>query len=107
MTLEQLYESPWNCMTDYPKVGYPWRASVLAKIDFENEHGVPLEAKVLTNRTRKRFWIEIKYANNNGFGSLRLYQTTTSKKKADSWIAAIRCEANGRDRRVGRGGDNA
>jgi hypothetical protein len=96
MTLKELYETPWNCMSDYPKVGYPWRAPVLAKIDFKNENGVLLEARVVTNRTRNRFWIEIKYSDNNGFGSLHLYQTTTSKKKADLWIAAIRCGVIGR-----------
>lgn len=90
MTLKELYETPWNGMKDYPKVGYPWRVLVLARIEFTNEHGVALEARVLTNRTRKRFWIEIKYPHHDGFGSLRLYQTTTSKKKADAWVAAFR-----------------
>jgi hypothetical protein len=95
MTLRELHETPWNCMRDYPKVGYPWRAPVLATIHFKNEHGVPLEARVLTNRTRNRFWIEIKYSHQGGFGSLRLYQTTTSNKKADAWVAAIQCGAQG------------
>lgn len=91
MTLRDLYETPWNCLKDYPKVGYPWRAPVLANIDFTNEHGVPFEARVMTNRTRNRFWLEIKNSNNNGFGSLHLYQTTTSKRQAGLWITAIQC----------------
>jgi hypothetical protein len=95
MTLQELYEMPWNCMTNYPNVGHPWRAPVLALVRFNNEYGVPLEARVYTNRTRNRFWLEITYTNNGGFGNLRLYLTTTSKKKADTWVAAIQCGAQG------------
>jgi hypothetical protein len=48
-----------------------------------------MTVRVLTHRTHNRYWLEIKYSNNGGGGSLRLYLTTTSQKKADSWIAAI------------------
>lgn len=89
MTLKDLYDTPWNCMTDYPKIQYPWRAPVLAQTQFNNEHEIALEARVLTNRSRNRFWIEIVYVNGGGFGNLRLYRTTTSRRKVDSWISAL------------------
>jgi hypothetical protein len=89
MTLQDLYNTPWSGVREYPNIGYPFRAKVLAENKFVNEYDVPFEAKVFTNRTNNRFWIEILNVGGGG-RSLIYYVTTTSQKKADLWVAAVK-----------------
>ena len=85
MTLQALFNTEWHCISDHPKVGYPYRAPELAACDFQNEHGVAYTARVVTNRTEKRWWLLIV-----GSGHwLRLYLTTTSPRRAAEWVTAV------------------
>lgn len=84
MTPADLLNIEWNCMTDYPKVGCPWRTVELAHQQITNEHGVTFDAVVFENRTRNRWWLEVINA-----GWLRAYLTTTSKRKRDLWLSAF------------------
>lgn len=86
MTLEALLEIPWSPLRDYPKTCHPDRATVEARLAWRNEHGVPMRTTVYANRTRKRFWLEILVGEP---GTLWLYQTTVSRKRADKWISCI------------------
>lgn len=62
-----------------PKVHPPFMARKLA----EGKFGFT-EYRVTSNRKGTRFWLEVLAQ-----GFLLDYLTTTSKKKADGWIAAI------------------
>lgn len=85
LTLTDLYKRPWSGVYEYPNVGYPHRAEVLAENTYTSEHGVKYLSRVLTNRTRTRWWLEIKSE-----GWLKGYWTTTSRKLAEEWIAAVK-----------------
>lgn len=84
MTLDELYREPYSPMTDRPNVDYPHRAPILAETEYVNKHGVRYRTQVLTNRTKTRWWFEMSNA-----GWLHVYRTTTSKAKAEMWMAAV------------------
>lgn len=92
--LQALVALPWNPLRDYPRVRCPHRASIKARAEWANEHGVLMRATVYVNRTRNHFWLEILCVSAEFCGStLHLYQSTTSATRASEWTAAMQPEA--------------
>lgn len=81
----KLISSPWNCMSDRPRVGYPYRAAALYAGTVTNPNGVPFDVRVLTNRTKTRWWLEAAHDH-----WLIQYRTTASIKRRDYWLSVLK-----------------
>lgn len=86
MTAQDLMETPWSPMRDYPSVGFPHRHTVIASAELSNANGVRYDAEVITNRTRNRWWLCVLFQVSR---TIRLYKTTTSASVRDQWTAAV------------------
>jgi hypothetical protein len=85
VTLRELYEELWSTR-DRPKVSEPYRAPIIARAEWVNEHGVLIRAQVITNRTGSRWWLKFLTGDS---GYMSKYLTTTSKTKAEGWMRAV------------------
>jgi hypothetical protein len=75
----------------YPKVHPPHRAAVLAMRAEDAAPGFAARThKVLANRTRTRYWYVCAVAD----GFTLDYATTTSRRVADGWVAAVAGESS-------------
>ena len=65
---------------------YPFRCAVLVERLVANDAGMAFRYRVVTNRTRKRFWYEVVSVS----GTVHDRATTSSQRVADAWMMAIR-----------------
>ncbi len=84
MTADELINLPWSGMTEYPSQRRPRRSQLIVERDVANENGVIYNARVETNRKRKRYWLTVSNA-----GWMRVYLTTVSTKHVNEWITAL------------------